>query len=364
MSRTTSSRDHFYGVILAGGSGTRFWPRSREALPKQFLAVSGEQSLLRGTFDRLQAFVNPERIWVLTNEALRRQVARQLPEVSRRQIIAEPVQRNTAPAIALAARLLLEQDPDAVMGIFPSDHLLQKTRRFPALIRQAHNAAKNDQLIVLGVKPTRPETGFGYIELESSGLSKRRAALPVVKFREKPKLADARRYYKLANFFWNSGMFVWQAQAFQHAVERFLPRTAEKLSHLPPLHSRQFRVSLAAHYPDCDSISVDHGILERSSNIFGIICPDLGWNDIGSWEAVYELDASKVGANVARSSIRTLMSEGNFVDVPGKLTALVGVKDLAIVETSDALLICDRHKTQQVADLVKDLRSSDLDRLL
>jgi mannose-1-phosphate guanylyltransferase len=364
MSRIASSRDHFYGVILAGGSGTRFWPRSRAALPKQFLAVGGEQSLLRRTFDRLQPLVSPKKIWVLTNETIRRQVIRQLPEVPRRQVIAEPTQRNTAPAIALAAKLLLEEDPDAVMGIFPSDHLIQKTRYFPTVIRQACNAAKGGRLIVLGIKPTRPETGFGYIEFASSGLPRRRTALPVVGFREKPKLTDARRYYKTANFFWNSGMFVWQAQAFQHTVEQLLPRTAEELSHLPPLRSRQFQVSLSAHYPNCDSISVDHGILERASNIFGIACPDLGWNDIGSWEAVYELGASGDGENVARSPIRTLMSEGNFVDVPGKLTALVGVKDLAVVETPDALLICDRHKAQRVADLVRDLKSSDLDHLV
>ena len=364
MSSTSSSPAHLHGVILAGGRGTRFWPRSRAALPKQFLSIAGERSLLEQTFDRLKPLIPPERMWVLTSESLRRQVLKQLPEVPRRQVIAEPVQRNTAPAIALAARLLIEQDPDAVMGVFPSDHLIEKPRVFHADLGRARKAAEGERLVVLGIKPSRPETGFGYIEFPPGTRPGAPAAAPVVRFREKPKLAAARRYWKAGNFFWNSGMFVWRARAFDDAVERFLPRTAEALSHLPALTSRRFGSSLAQHYPDCDAISVDYGILERARNISGVGCRDFGWSDLGSWEAVYQLGMNKVGQNVSRSTVRALMSEGNLVDVPGKLTALVGVRDLAVVETSDALLVCRRDQAQRVADVVKDLELNGPDELL
>ncbi len=355
MRPTSAELSRFHGVILAGGRGTRFWPRSRAALPKQFLSIAGERSLLEQTFDRLKPLIPPERIWVLTSESLRRQVLKRFPEVPRRQVIAEPVQRNTAPAIALAARLLIEQDPDATMGVFPSDHLIEKPRVFHAALRRGVKGAAGGQLVVLGIEPTRAETGFGYIEFPLGTRPGAPAAVPIARFREKPKLAAARRYSKAGNFFWNSGMFVWRARSFDDAVERFLPRTAEALSHLPALTSRRFRSSLAQHYPDCDAISVDYGILERARNISGVACRDFGWSDLGSWEAVYQLGMNKVGENVSRSAVRALLSKGNLVDVPGKLTALVGVRDLAVVETSDALLVCRRDQAQRVADVVKDL---------
>ena len=217
----------------------------------------------------------------------------------------------------LRARLLLEQDPDAVMGVFPSDHLIEKPGIFHTSLWRARKAADRNDLVVLGIKPSGPETGFGYIEFPAGTRPGKPTAVPVVRFREKPRRAAARRYCKAGNFLWNSGMFVWRARAYQDAVERFLPRTAEALSHLPPAGSRRFRRVLGERYPECDDTSVDYGILERARNISGIACRDFGWSDLGSWEAVYQLETNKIGKIVSRSALRALMSEGNLVDVSG-----------------------------------------------
>lgn len=364
MNSRPGSLPHLYAVILAGGRGTRFWPRSRTKLPKQFLPFLGEKSLLEQTVERLEPLIPPERVWVLTNEVLRRQAARRLPQVPRRQIIAEPVQRNTAPAIALAARLLLEQDPNAVMGVFPSDHLIEKAPTFLNVVRRAVKAAQADKLVVLGLQPKWPETGYGYIEFPRATKPGGRKPQPVVRFREKPNTATARRFTKAGNFYWNSGMFVWQARTIWRAVECYLPGTAAALGDLPGPRSKRLSQKLRANYPRCESISIDYGVLERADNIVGFPCGDLGWSDVGSWEAVYKLQAGGRTNNVMRSEARTIDAEGNYIDAPGKLAALIGVRNLIVVETRDALLICRREDAQRVAEMVKDLATERRDDLL
>lgn len=355
--------DHFHAVILAGGRGTRFWPQSRARRPKQFLNVLGQESLLQQTLARLGPIAPPERTWILTNQSLRKQVLRQLPGVPRRQVIAEPVQRNTAPAIALAAHLLEQQDPDAVMGVFPSDHVIAKTATFHRVLRRAAKAALRGNLVVLGIEPKWPETGYGYIEFPPGTLAGSGTLQPVVRFREKPRPAAARRYLKAGNFFWNSGMFLWQARTILRQIERFLPATADALSKLPPLDSRQFSASLRRHYPACDDISIDYGVLERAGEMAGLPCPDFGWNDVGSWEAVYQLLPKDKRQNVLRSRTQLLSADGNYVD-SNKLVALVGVQDLIVVDTPDALLIVRRQDSQRVAELVKALETGGLTDLL
>ena len=355
--------DHFHAVILAGGRGTRFWPQSRVRRPKQFLNVLGQESLLQQTLARLRPAAPPQRTWILTNQSLRKQVLRQLPGVPRRQVIAEPVQRNTAPAIALAAHLLEQQDPDAVMGVFPSDHVIGKTATFHRVLRRAAKAASQGNLVVLGIEPKWPETGYGYIEFPPGTLAGSGTLHPVVSFREKPRPAAARRYLNAGNFYWNSGIFLWQARTILRQIERFLPATADALSKLPPLDSRQFSASLRRHYPACDDISIDYGVLERAGEMSGLPCPDFGWNDVGSWEAVYQLLPKDKRQNVLRSRTQLLSADGNYVD-SNKLVALVGVQDLIVVDTPDALLIVRRQDSQRVAELVKALEAGGLTDLL
>ena len=355
---------HFHAVILAGGRGTRFWPRSRRQLPKQLLPVVGKASLLRQTADRLRALVPPERLWVLTSETLRPRVVRELPEVPRRQVIAEPVQRNTGPAIGLAARLLAEQDPEAVMGVFPSDHFISRETVFRKVVRRAVRAARGNHLIVLGIPPRGPETGYGYIRFPKGVEAGASDPLPVRKFEEKPELARAKQFVKAGNYYWNAGMFIWRATAISEAVENFMPLTAAALSQLVPLSSRGFTASLRRRYGACENESIDYAVLEHAKNIMGFACPEFGWNDVGGWDAVFELLQKNSQSSVSRTELSEVEAEGNYVDAPGKLTALVGVKDLIVIDTPDALLVCARDKAQKVSEIVKKLEASKRDDLL
>ena len=362
----TSARDlsHFHGVILAGGRGTRFWPRSRRALPKQLLSVVGVESLLRQTAERLKGLVPAERLWVLTSEALRKKVLRELPDVPRRQVIAEPGPRNTGPAIGLAARLLQQRDPDAVMGVFPSDHFINGKATFQKVLQRAVRAANEERLIVLGIPLSGPETAYGYIRFPAGVKAGAAELFPVVKFEEKPPPAKARRFVKAGNYFWNAGIFIWRAGAIAAAIAKFMPRTAKALSCLAPLASRGFTASLQRHYGDCDDQSIDYGVLEHAKNVHGFACPDFGWNDVGSWEAVYQLLRKEGQRSVGRTPIHEIDSHGNYVEAPGKLAALVGVKDLIVVDTPDALLVCSRQHAQRVSALVRELETGQHNDLL
>ena len=355
---------NFYPLIMAGGRGTRFWPRSRKTRSKQVLRVLGEESLIRQTFLRLRPLAPPERFLVVTNQNLREEIARQLPEVPDAQVIAEPAQRSTAACIGLAARLLLERDPEAVMGAFPADHLVSRPELFLRAVRRAWKAALSGGLVVLGIRPRGPETGYGYIEFARKGKSVR-SQVPVRRFHEKPDLATARRYLRSGNFFWNSGMFLWKASAIDQALRRHLPATSAALDQLRGTPGEErFARALRAAYPRCDNISIDHAVLEKAPNLIGFPCGDLGWNDVGSWNAVYHMLPGDRQRNVARSETLFHQSTGNYVDAPGKLVALVGVNDLIVVDTADALLVARRDCAQQVGEVVRKLEKQKREDLL
>ncbi len=355
---------HHYGLILAGGRGTRFWPRSRRRSAKQVLNVTGERTLIQATVDRLAPLIAPERLWVLTSRELRDIIIRQLPEVPASQILAEPMQRNTAPAIGLAAHILHSLDPEAVMGIFPADHVIGKTAPFRAALRAALRAASAGHLMVVGIQPRWPESGYGYIEFPAGTRAGASEPVGVRSFREKPSLAKARRYVAAGNFYWNSGMFFWRADVLLEQLRRHLPRTATVLAALPAFGDPRFAAQVKKVFPLCDNISIDFGVMEKADIVSGIAAADFGWNDVGSWNAVYELLPRDGAGNALVHDCLALDSCNNFVDARGKLVALVGVKNLIIVDTPDALLVVDRKRAQQVGEVVKALEKQKRDELL
>ncbi|HUA61877.1 MAG TPA: sugar phosphate nucleotidyltransferase [Verrucomicrobiae bacterium] len=358
---------HNHGLILAGGRGTRFWPRSRKRSAKQVLNVVGERSLIQATVDRLSPVIAPERLWVMTNEYLRDTIVKQLPEIPARQILAEPVQRNTAPAIGLAAQLLHAADPDAVMGIFPSDHVIGAPKAYRATVKHAFRGAAAGHLMVIGIQPRWAETGYGYIEFPSALRAGGPDPLAVRRFHEKPQLPKARRYLAAGNYFWNSGMFFWRADVLLDQLRHHLPKTATVLAALPKFSSRTFKQKLAAAFPLCENISIDYAVLEKAAaegKVRGIAAADFGWSDVGSWNAVFELLPRDAFGNAAGRDSLCMDARDNFVDARGKLVALLGVNSLIVVDTPDALLVASRDRAQQVGDIVKALEKQKREELL
>ncbi len=362
---------HFYPVILAGGRGTRFWPLSRKRRAKQLLPLDGKQTMIQQTVNRLLPLASGKRFWVITNDDLRAAIARQLPKLDKRQIVAEPVMRNTAPAIGLAAFLLLRSDPDAVLGLFPSDHVIGDDKRYrDTIARGAEIAAAGENIVVLGIRPTRPETGYGYIDAGNETGHGRR----VRRFTEKPDAQRAGEFVAAGNYYWNSGMFLWSARTLTNALREHLSKTADLLEQIAAsFGTHKFASTFRKLYPKCENISIDYAVLEprsakgeQASNIF-CLPADFGWNDLGSWTALHEHQVAKtqpVDGNVISSAGGFVLDgSGNYIHAPGKFVATAGVSDLVIVETEDALLITTRGRAQDVGKIVKYLDNKKLSRL-
>ena len=367
------SKANFHPVILAGGRGTRFWPLSRQRRAKQLLALDGKQTMIQQTVARLLPLSSPARFWVITNEHLRREITRQLPRLRPRQILAEPVGRNTAPAIGLAAFILLNIDPDAAIGLFPSDHVIGDEKRYREVLQRGIEiAAAGDHIVVLGIRPTRAETGYGYIEAGSSFAGN---ALRVRRFTEKPDAARAAEFVKAGNYFWNSGMFLWSARTLSNALLEHLPKTALLLQQIgSTFGTRKFADTFARLYPKCENISIDYAVLEPRSGEgeqnSNIIClpADFGWNDLGSWTALHEHHVGKSRPQddnlITGEGWYTLNARGNYIHAPGKFVAALGVNNLVVVETEDALLITTRDQAQDVGKVVKYLDEKKLRNLV
>ena len=365
------SKAAFYPVIVAGGRGTRFWPLSRKRMAKQLLPLNSRKSMIQETVERLRPLAGTKQFWIITNGDLRDAILRQLKGLDKKQIIAEPVGRNTAPAIGLAAFLLAKRDPRAVIGMFPSDHVIGNEKRFREDVKRAAGiAASGANIVVIGIRPTHAETGYGYVE---AGGEASKGALYVRRFTEKPSAEVAAKFFRTANYFWNSGMFVWGARTLADALSEHLPRTAPLLEEIAASYgTRGFQKTFARLYPRCEDISIDYAVLEprsaKGERKSGIYCipASFGWNDLGSWAALYEHHAAgRDGDNVIRAQkFFTLNAEGNFIHSPYKFVAAVGVKDLVVVETGDALLITTRENSQDVGKVVKHLDGKELKRLV
>ena len=367
-----AKNSNFYPVILAGGRGTRFWPLSRKKRAKQLLALDGKQTMIQQTVARLLPLAPAKKFWIITNDDLRSAITKQLPKLPKAQLLAEPVGRNTAPAIGLAAFLLLRDNPDAVLGLFPSDHVIGDESRYRATLeRGIEIAASGANIVVLGIRPNRAETGYGYIE---AGSTFEGEALRVRRFTEKPDAEKAAEFVAAGNYFWNSGMFLWSARTLADALREHLPKTAPLLEEIAAASgTRKFSATFKKLYPKCENISVDYAVLEprsakgeQAGNIF-CLPADFGWNDLGSWTALHEHHNTKSsppdGNLVAASGVCVMNARGNYIYSPEKFVAVVGVNDLVVVETSDALLITTRNHAQDVGKVVKYLDDKKLHRL-
>jgi len=374
--KTTGTSVRFAPVILAGGSGTRFWPRSRRARAKQVLALEGEHTMIQQTLERLQPLASAGDVWVITNCWLRDVIAEQLPEVPKGQVICEPCARNTAPACALAAFLLERTEPETVLGVFPSDQVVKDVARFAEVIGAGVKlAAAGENIVVLGVQPTRAETGYGYVEQGAAvdavdGVS----VMRVKRFREKPDPATAERFLAAGNFVWNGGIFLWSAKTLVAAIREHVPDMAPILETIAAAFGTpEFETVFAEEYPKCENISVDYAILERRSakgetrsNIY-CLPADFGWTDLGSWASLHEHLGEDDSDNVmdgATTGLFAIQSSGNYVFAPGKTVALLGVDGLVVVETPDALLITTRERSQDVSKLVRAIHESGREDLI
>lgn len=367
------STPSFFSVILAGGSGTRFWPRSRRRLAKQVLALDGRQTMIQKTVERLLPLGSEKDFWVITNDFVAAEIQRQLPGVPPQQIVIEPEPRNTAPAIGLAAFLLDKLAPDSIIGMFPADHVIGDEKQFRKMLQRAIDlAAKEDHIVVMGVQPDRAETGYGYI---ATGERIKSDLFRVNRFTEKPNQQRAEEFMAAGNYFWNSGIFVWSARTLTRALREHLPETAPYLEEIASAWgTKDFQKKFALLYPRCENISIDYAVLEprsakgeHSSHLF-CLKADFGWNDLGSWAALYEhhaVHARDEARNVVEAGNSYMLnSGGNYIFAPNKFVAAVGVNNLVVVETEDAILVTTREHSQDVGKIVKYLNEKKLTDLI
>jgi len=354
---------HRYAVVMAGGAGTRFWPASRRLRPKQLLALGPRknEALIQGTVRRLTSICSPDRIFVATGQHLLDATASALPQLPASNFLAEPAPRNTAPCIAWATATIRRRDPEAVIAVLSADHLAEDEPRFHDAIDQALRVAESGTITTIGLVPSRPETGYGYLEI---GETRPDGAHEVVRFVEKPDRVKADQMVRSGRYLWNSGFFFFRAADMMDAVEH----------HLPALYAGMKRIDDAARegceqqvvreiFPTLQSISIDYGVMEKLSPL-AVVPGDFGWTDVGSWQTVWELAARDEQGNAAPGDAVLIDSHGNYVadlrSDSGKTIALVGVEDLVVVETDDALLVMPRSRSQDVRQVVAALESKGL----
>jgi mannose-1-phosphate guanylyltransferase len=356
-------------VIMAGGVGTRFWPRSREKFPKHLLQIIGKDTMLQQTVRRLEPIVDPRDVFIVTNRLQRAQIVKQLPRVPEENIIVEPVGRNTAPCIGLAALHVHRLDPEAVMIVLPADHLIQEEEGFRSVLQVAVNtAAQAGGLITIGMTPTHPETGYGYIQYVNERTPDNPffdAGVRKVKtFAEKPNLQTAEQFLASGDFLWNSGMFVWKAETILKEIARTLPDLSTELSNISAeMGTSRYPGAVETAYGIIRGISIDYGVMEKSDRVY-VIPSSFGWNDIGSWDEVYRVGGKDERGNSITGKVIQKETNNSFIYSPDKVVAAIGVDDLIIVNTDDALLICKRGRSQEVKEIADYLKRKQMNDLL
>ncbi|HDQ03368.1 MAG TPA: mannose-1-phosphate guanylyltransferase [Deltaproteobacteria bacterium] len=357
-----------HAVIMAGGRGTRFWPRSREKKPKHLLDITGDKTLIQQTFDRVKPIVGPKNVLIVTGKKHARELARQLPEVPAENIIIEPQGKNTAACIGLAALHIIKKYGDGVMVLLPADHAIGNPEEYQKVLSAAIQATQQPEaLITIGIKPDSPQTGFGYIEKgEALPAVSGREIFRVLSIREKPDTALAQSFVQSGNFYWNSGMFVWKASVILDQIEKFLPELHKGLTEIEnSFGSTREARTVAAVYKNLPSVSIDYGVMEKAQNVF-VLPADFGWSDVGSWDAVCDLALKDDKGNASTTDSQVIFEDtsNSFVYSPHKLTALVGVKDLIVVDTKDALLICKKGRSQDIRNVVEKLERKKMKKYL
>src|SRR3990167_4922555 len=350
-------QDNLYGLILAGGVGSRFWPFSRALEPKQFINIIGKESLLQNTVRRLEGLIKPKQIFFITNQAYFFELKKQIEKfhIPDENIILEPEGKNTAPAIGLCARLIERKNKDAVLAVFPADHFIRDIKKFQGCISRAVRCASSDFLVTIGIKPNKPATGYGYIKIKSKIKNQKSKInyFQVEKFLEKPSLDKAKKYVRSRDYFWNSGMFVWKVSVFRDELAKYMPELHSQLK------SIQTKGDIEKVWGRIKPISVDYGIMEHSKKI-ALVTADFYWSDLGSWDVLDELQRKDKSGNVLPGNSLDCGSQGICAFSRGdRLIATIGLKNLIIADTPDALLICDKQKTQEVKKIVEKLKSGN-----
>lgn len=359
-------KENFYSVIMAGGRGSRFWPRSRKKSSKQILNIIGKNTMIQDTVYRTDGLITPDRIYIVTNQLLRDEIIEQVPEVPEDQVIAEPKARSTAPALGLAAAMIYKKDPDAIIAAFAADHLiedddlLQQDLTFAAQI-----AEERDLLVTFGVPMLRPETGFGYILAgetitESDGTRARK----VVHFTEKPNRETAESFLSNPDYFINSGMFVWKARVLLEEIDIHLPDLGKGLKKIASRLGTPLEAKMIGEiFPAFKSISIDYGVMEKSERV-AMVPARFGWNDIGSWSSLYEVWPKDENGNASIGRKLSIDTKNSLIYSPKKFVATIGLEDIVIVETEDALLVCHKDRAQDVSKIVDLCRERKLEEFL
>lgn len=358
--------EHFYALIMAGGGGTRLWPLSRREHPKQMLTLVGERSLFQLAVDRLRSFLPAEHILVVTGAEQVSSLAQQVPELPAENFIVEPMGRNTAPCIGLAALHLQHRDPQAVMAVVTADHYIRRVETFCEALQAARAVAEEGYLVTLGIEPTYPATGYGYIQRgETLGAVGNFAAFRVAQFAEKPDAETAVRFLAAGDYAWNSGMFIWQVERIMDEFARWMPDFAATLESLREvLETPDYASLLARLWPTVVKKSIDYGIMEKAERV-AVLPVDLGWSDVGAWPAVMELHTPDAQGNVLQGDVLALDTTASMVfSNTGRLIATIGLHDLIILDSADVTLITTREQAERVREIVETLQRQNRDNLL
>lgn len=357
--------DHTYALILAGGGGTRLWPKSRNKTPKQFLKLVGSDTMMQISAGRINQIIPWERIIVITNQLYKDEICKQLPQLPPENVIAEPDKKDTALAMLVGALFAQSKDPEAIVINCASDHVVTDGDEFVTVMQAASQiAAENDYLVSVGITPTRPATGFGYIKIgnDLKKINKGLSLFKVDSFTEKPNKATAQAFISTGRYFWNANMYVWATKSLQKAFQTHMPSLAEVTKQLETLNSKDFHAALPAIYDKADTISIDYAISEKADNLV-LIPGDFGWNDVGDWKVVYDLATQNLEGNVILGEnpdhAVTVDSDNNLIHTNGRLVALVNIKDMIIIDTEEILMIVPKSSSQDVKKIVEKLKKEN-----